>query len=115
MNTTLKLFLLILLLFQLLLIIRIVHKKKLSMKYASFWIFILMSIVVIFPSMIFKLSELLGFEVASNMILLIGFFFLFYLIFILTISLSVQNENIKSLIQEISMLKERVDKDEKRK
>lgn len=117
MNTTLKLFLLILLLFQLLLIIRIVHKKKLSMKYASFWIFllILMSIIVIFPSMIFKLSELFGFEVASNMILLIGFFFLFYLIFILTISLSVQNENIKSLIQEISMLKERVDKDEKRK
>ena len=51
MNIVLKISLLLLLVFQLFLIIRTVKKKRLTMKYASFWIFliILMTIVVIFP------------------------------------------------------------------
>ncbi len=117
MDLTLKLFLICLLLFQLFLIVRTIKKKKLSMKYGSFWIFllILMTIVVIFPSILFKASEFFGFEVASNMIFLIGFFFLFYIIFILTTSISIQNEKIKLLIQEVSLLKEGVNKNGKEK
>ena len=116
MSIHLKLFLLLLLLTQLLLIVRTINKKKLSMKYGSFWIFLLiiMSIIVIFPTILFKISNIFGFEVPSNMIFLIGFFFLFYIIFILTISISIQNEKIKLLIQELSLLKESVN-NEKRK
>ena len=86
-----------------------------SMRYGSFWIFllILMSIAVIFPNILISISDYFGFEVASNMIFLVGFFFLFYIIFILTISLSKQKDQIKSLIQEVSILKERVQKDGK--
>lgn len=110
MNTTLKLSLLMILLLQLILIVRTVKLKRLSMKYASFWItlLILMAIIVIFPNIVFKLSRVFGFEISSNMIFLLGFFFLFYVIFILTMSISKQNEKIKLLIQEVSMLKERV-------
>ncbi len=116
MDFTLKIFLLLILLFQFILIVKTIRRKKLSMKYGSFWIFLLiiMAIVVIFPNILFKLSNLFGFEVASNMIFLIGFFFLFYIIFILTTSISIQNEKIKLLIQEISILKESVDKDGKK-
>ncbi len=115
MKLHLQIFLLLLLLFQLLLIIRTLKNKKLSMRYGSFWIFLLllMVIVVIFPSILFKISSIFGFEVASNMIFLIGFFFLFYIIFILTISISVQNEKIKLLIQELSLLKESVNNGKK--
>lgn len=111
MSESLIFFLLVILLIQLILIINTVKKRKLSMRYASFWIFliILMALVVLFPNFLFKLSDLFGFEKASNMIFLLGFFFLFYIIFILTLSISIQNEKIKILIQEISLLKEKND------
>ena len=74
-----------LLILQLVLIINRVKRKKMTMKYASFWILliIIMSIVVIFPGIVFKLSNIAGFEEASNMIFLLGFFFLFYVSFII--------------------------------
>ena len=116
MNIVLKISLLLLLVFQLFLIIRTVKKKRLTMKYASFWIFliILMTIVVIFPEIVFKNSKLAGFKEPSNMVFLLGFFFLFYVSFIITTSISIQNEKTKLLIQEISMLKESVNKNGKK-
>ena len=72
-----------------------------------------MSGAVLFPELFINLSDFFGFEAASNMIFLIGFFFLFYIIFILTTNISVQNEKIKLLIQEVSLLKENIDKDKK--
>lgn len=117
MSINLKLSLVILLVIQLFLIINRVKKKKMTIKYACFWVILvlLMGIVVIFPEILFKLSEMMGFEETSNMIFLLGFFFLFYVSFIITTSVSIQNEKIKTLIQEISILKERVNKYEKRK
>ena len=111
MDNILKIFLLLLLLLQVILIVNVVKRKKLSIKYACFWIFliIVMSVVVIFPDFVFKLLELFRFEAASNMIFLLGFFFLFYIIFIITTSISIQNEKIKILIQEISLLEERIE------
>lgn len=72
-----------------------------------------MTLIAIFPNIVFSLSKIFGFEASSNMVFLLGFFFLFYVIFILTISISIQNEKIKLLIQEISLLKESVNKNEK--
>lgn len=117
MNISIKLFLFFLILLQLLLIIHTLKSRKMSMRYGSFWIFILilMSIAVVFPNIFIKLSGFFGFEAASNMIFLIGFFFLFYIIFILTMSLSKQHSTIKNLTQEISILKERVNKNEKKR
>lgn len=113
MNSVLRIFLILLLIFQLVLIVSTVKRKKFSIKYASFWIFliILMTTIVLFPEIVFKLSEISGFEKTSNMVFLLGFFFLFYIIFILTTNISVQNEKIKLLIQEVSLLKENIDKD----
>lgn len=95
MSITLKITLISLLLLQLFLIINRVKRKKMTMKYASFWIFliIIMSIVTLFPAIIINLSKLMGFEKTSNMIFLIGFFFLFYTSFIITTSISIQNES----------------------
>ena len=117
MSIKLKLSLILLLLLQIILIIKIVRRKKLTIKYACFWLIliIMMGIVIAFPEIVYKLSELSGFEIAANMVFLMGFFFLFFTVFILTTSISVQNEKIKALIQEISILKESVENDEKRK
>ncbi len=116
MNNVLKSFLVVLLLLQLVLIISTVKRKKLSMRYACFWIvlIIFMIFIALFPNIIFKLADTFGFEASSNMIFLLGFFFLFYVIFILTTSLSIQNAKITLLIQEVSLLKERVNKNGKK-
>lgn len=116
MSINLKIFLLLLLIFQLILIINRLKIKKMTIKYASFWIFliIIMVPVVIFPQLVFKLSKLAGFEEPSNMVFLLGFFFLFYISFIITTTISSQNEKIKSLIQEVSIIKESVTKNGKK-
>lgn len=116
MNINLKLSLILLLILQLILIVNRVKIKNMTMKYACFWIILIiaMSIVVIFPGIVFKLSNIAGFEEASNMVFLLGFFFLFYVSFIITTSISMQNEKIKTLVQEISLLKESVDKNGKK-
>ena len=116
MSINLKLSLIILLILQLILIVNRVKRKKMTMKYASFWLVLvlIMAVVVIFPNIVFKLSKLAGFEETSNMIFWLGFFFLFYVSFIITTSISMQNEKIKTLVQEVSILKERVEKNGKR-
>lgn len=115
MSTMLKIFLIVILLFQLFLIVNTVRKKQISMKYASLWIvlILMMCIIALFPQIVMFLSELMGFEKTSNMVLLLGFFFSFYMIYIHTISISVQNEKIKLLIQEISILKEKINESKK--
>ena len=117
MSINLKLSLLFLLVIQLFLIVGRVKKKKMTIKYACFWVILvfLMAVVVIFPGILFKLSDIAGFQEPSNMIFLLGFFFLFYVSFIITTSISSLNEKNKNLIQEISLLKERVNNYEKRK
>ena len=116
MSKHLIIFLLALLLLQLILIIRGTRRKEFTIKYASLWIvlIIIMGVVVIYPNLIFMLSDYLGFEAASNMIFLLGFFFLFYLSFIITTSISKQNAKITLLIQEVSMLKEKVKNEKER-
>ena len=113
---SLNLFLILLLIFQLLLIISTLKRKKLSISFGSLWIVmvILMIILVIFPNIIYKISDFFGFETSSNMLFLLGFFFLFYISFILTTTISMQNDRIKQLIQEISLLKESVENDRKK-
>ena len=108
MSIKLKIFLVILILLQFILVIRIVKKKRLTMKYASFWLLlsIVMTIVVIFPRPLFMISKLIGFEVTSNMIFIIGFFVLCYISFVITTTISTQNEKIKNIVQELSIYKE---------
>lgn len=113
MNISLKIFLFIVLIIQLMLIINTLKLRKMSMRYGSLWMFILilMAIAIIFPNIFTKMSMFFGFETTSNMIFLIGFFFLFYIIFVLTMSLSKQQSTIKALIQEISILKSKLNND----
>lgn len=107
MTLTLKLFLIITLLFLGYLIIHKVNNQDISMRYSCTWlvmIFILI-ILALFPQIAMYLANILGFEKSSNMIFLISIIVLFYISFIHTITISKQNEKIKDLVQEISILK----------
>lgn len=69
-----------------------------------------MIIAIAIPNFIEKLTSILGFEVPANMLFCITIFVAFYLIFNLTVRLSNEAKKNITLIQEISLLKEKISK-----
>ena len=107
MNLALKIFLIILLIALICVLINTLKEKKMSMRYFAFWVLliILMFALILFPGVIIVISRFLGFEATSNMIFLVGYFILFYIVFNQSIELSKRKNETVKLIQEISILK----------
>ena len=111
MNISLNIVLVIITLIYILLIISSIRNKKLQVSFAMFWLItgILLIIALLIPNLVENISKILGFEVPANMIFCIAIFVSFYLLFTLTILLSKENKKNTVLIQEISLLKKRVE------
>ena len=116
MNLTLKIFLIAFLLIITIILINTLKRKNMSMRYVTVWIFvlILLFIFAIFPNILIVISNFFGFEATSNMIFLIGYFLLFYLLFNQSIEISKQKKEIVKLVQELSILKKDVKDGKKR-
>jgi len=95
-----------------LIIIFTLRAEKMTIKYALFWLLFIgaMLIALMIPDLLTTISKFLGFEVLSNMIFLIGTLVLFCLTFFLTVIVSKQNNKIRLLIQEVSILKSKLNK-----
>lgn len=102
--------LMILVLFIGLIIFFTLRAEKITIKYALFWLIFVgaMLIALMIPDLLSMISRILGFEVLSNMMFLIGILVLFCLTFFLTVVVSKQNNKIRLLIQEISILKSKI-------
>ena len=90
-------------------IINQVKKENISIKYSFLWL-IPCAILLIFtlvPGFLNYVTKLLGFQTGSNMIFALIISFLMVVAISLTIIVSKQNEKIRLLIQEISLLKEK--------
>lgn len=114
---SLKIVLLIVLLIYLFVILKSVKRKNLRISYLIFWSItgLILIIALFIPNFVESISKLLGFELPINMIFSFAIFIILYLLFDLTkLITKEQNKNI-TLIQEISMLKERVERLEKNK
>ncbi len=91
-------------------IIYILRKGRIAIKYALVWIFaaLVLLALVIFPGLMSGLSNLLGFEVGSNMIFAGLIAMLIFINIALTVIVSGQSNKIRLLIQEVSMLKDKI-------
>lgn len=116
MTISLKLVLIVITLIYIFFILKSIKKKKLQMSFSLFWIItgILLIIALAIPNLVENISKMLGFEVPANMIFCLTIFVSFYLIFSLTVALSKENKKNTLLIQEVSLLKKRVDELEKK-
>lgn len=115
MQNSLKIALVVILLIYLFIILKSVKKKNMRINYLIFWSItgILLIIALLVPNFVDNVSKFLGFELPINMIFSFAIFIVLYLIFDLTkLITKEQNKNI-TLIQEISMLKKRVEELEK--
>lgn len=111
MTLNLKIALVAMVLVYMILVFRKIKNKSLQISFSTFWIVsgILLIIAILIPNLIEGLTKSLGFEVPSNMLFCITIFTAFYLIFNLTVRLSKEAEKTVNLVQEISLLKKRVE------
>lgn len=94
--------------------ITILKKGRMPVKYSLIWILssIIILLIAVIPSLFVYLSRLIGFETMSNMVIGIFIFILLMITMSLTIIVSSQKKKITLLVQEISILKEKVNKNE---
>lgn len=91
-------------------IANMVRKGALDLKFALSWfaVGIIVLILDIFPGIMSYLVHLLGIELPVNMLFFFGFCFTLFLVFILTVKVSRQSEQLKRLTQEVGLLEERI-------
>lgn len=111
MQIPLKVALVIITLLYLFFVLKKVKQKKLQIGFSLFWVTtgVVLIIALLIPNLVEEISTLLGFELTVNMIFCIAIFLAFFLIFNLNILLSKENSKNTLLIQEISILKKRVE------
>ena len=112
MTINLTIFLLLVIIVFLALIIHTILKNRLSLKYSLLWLFAicLMLIMVLFPKILRNICNLLGIELVSNLVFLLGFLILLVITFALTIIVSEQKRKIVLLVQEIALIKKELNK-----
>jgi len=92
-------------------IIKMIRKRDLEVRYALSWmgVIVILLIFTIFPQLMGMLSRLFGIAVPANWLFILGFCFFILLVLALTIALSKLSTKNKILIQEIALLKRRVE------
>lgn len=124
MNVILRAALIIIMTIYLIIIAKAVKRKNMRINYLVLWIIIgiFLGIALLFPNLINYISNIIGFEVPINMIFSVAIFIVLYFIHDLMTIISKEEKKNTLLIQEISLLKKRVEeleqkinKDEKSK
>lgn len=91
-------------------IIYILRKGRMSVKYSLVWLIATLALLLllIFPGLFSWLTKMLGFSLGSNMVFAGLIAMLMVINIVLTVIVSGQNEKIRLLIQELSILKEKL-------
>ena len=116
MTFNLRLGLVIVSLLLMIVVIKILKKGRIPIKYSLIWILssIIIFLVSLMPSFIECISRLLGFVPMENMVVGIFIFVLLMITISLTVMIAGQKKKTTMLIQEISLLKHEVEKDGKK-
>ncbi|GEQ61364.1 DUF2304 domain-containing protein [Vagococcus lutrae] len=88
-------------------VIRTINKNIISLQYALIWLLIgiIMMVFSIFPDLAERIAHALGFAFASNFVLFVSVMFCLVQLILTTSYISKQDDQIKKLIQEVSLLK----------
>ena len=89
----------------------ITRKGKILLKYSIIWYgcLLVLLLLTIFPGLLVWFTNLFGIQISSNFIFAFMIGVLFVICISLTVIVSDQNEKIRCLIQEISIIKEKTD------
>lgn len=110
MTVTLRIFILIGILFYFILIFHFLRKKELALKYTLLWLAagLFMLLFDLCPSLLTWMVHLFGIELPVNGIFALCIFFLMILLMSLTSIVSKQTDKIRTLTQYTAMLEKRI-------
>lgn len=108
--TTLRFVLLTAIIVYFILILFYLKRKALELKYTLLWMFagMIMLLMVVFPQISVMMTRLLGFESNMNALYITCIGFIIMLLMMLTSIVSRQSNKVKTLIQEIAILKKEI-------
>ena len=86
-------------------IVNMIRKKRLELRYALAWLLVGVGTLVLdcFPKTIGMISEMVGIASPVNMLFFFGFAFSLIIIFVLTVAVSRMSIRIKQLAQELAL------------
>ena len=86
-------------------ILRRIRKSKLQIDYSIFWLVFSMILIVIavFPQIVIKLAQMIGFQSPANMVFLLVIFALMFKSFQSTLEISQLQYKIEELTQKIAL------------
>ena len=105
MNIRIQIIVAIFILGALAIIVNMIRKKALELRYALAWLGVGVGVLVldIFPGLMGIVSKMLGIASPVNMLFFFGFCFSLIIIFVLTIAVSRMSIRIKELAQELAL------------
>lgn len=106
-NVKTQIIIVILITSALFIIVNMIRRKSLELRYALIWLLVGMGILILtcFPALTIPLSDVLGIATPMNMLFFMGFCFALAIIFSLTIAVSRMSIKIKMLAQELALHK----------
>ncbi len=101
---------LIALAFYFVILIVLLRQKRLTLRYSLLWLFsgVILLLLLAFPGLLAWMTASLGFQLQSNALFAILFFFVLLILMSLTAITSKQNEYIKRLVQYTALLEKRL-------
>ncbi len=92
-------------------ILNMVRIKKIELKYTLIWLLTCLSffVLALFPKLIDTIAHVLAVKDSVNALFLVIIFFILMILFSLTASASIQSKSIKALVQEIAILRNRLE------
>lgn len=105
MSVRLKIIMVVLLVLAMAIIVNLIRKRKLELKYALVWMLLIvgLALLVLIPGLLERLAALLGIYSVMNLVFFVGFVFSLLLIFSLTMSLSRNSERVRKIAQKIAL------------
>lgn len=87
-------------------ILNMLRKEKLDIKYSLTWLFAGVSLIILAlqPNIVFDIAHFVGIQIPSNGIFLFGIFFVLLITFSLTVALSRQSVRMRKMAQEMALL-----------
>lgn len=97
------------------LILLLLKKREISLKYTLIWLFagVCMGILVIWPEMLTAITRIIGIESNMNGLFILAIAFVIVILMALTSIVTKQNEKIRSLTQTMGMMEKRIREQEK--
>lgn len=110
MDFKIQIFFSIAIIMYLILIIHLLRKKKLELKYTLLWLIaaVVLLIVILCPNLVYFISDILGIQTPINSAIVLGCMFIIMILITLTSIVSLLNRNLRVLTQEVALLQKKV-------